>query len=101
MPLHIDHISLASPHIFRSADTLAKVQAIASRLMTEPVRYAKPGLQAHITYLNSMTNGVDQKIGRDAISRYEVLKKELEAIKVELDRVLGPDQRTASDGLRS
>ena len=39
--------------------------------------------------------------GRDAISRYEVLKKELEAIKVELDRVLGPDQRTASDGLRS
>ena len=24
MPLHIDHISLASPHIFRSADTLAK-----------------------------------------------------------------------------
>jgi hypothetical protein len=24
MPLHIDHISLASPHIFRSADALAK-----------------------------------------------------------------------------
>jgi len=24
MALHIDHISLASPHIFRSADTLAK-----------------------------------------------------------------------------
>jgi hypothetical protein len=24
MPLHIDHISLASPHIFRSADTLAR-----------------------------------------------------------------------------
>src|SRR3974390_2138516 len=24
MPLHIDHISLASPHIFRSADALAR-----------------------------------------------------------------------------
>ena len=75
-----------------AADTLARAQAIAGKLLTEPVRYGKPGLQAHVTYLNGMTNGADQKIARDAIARYEVLRKELEAIQAELNRVLGPAQ---------
>lgn len=72
-----------------AADTLARVQAIAGKLLSEPVRYGKPGLQAHITYLNGMTNGADQKIGRDAIARYEVLKREFDALAAELNRVLG------------
>ena len=63
--------------------------ALASKLLTEPVRYGKPGLQAHITYLASMTSNVDQKIGRDAIDRYQVLKKELDALRAEADRILG------------
>jgi hypothetical protein len=57
--------------------------------MTEPVRYGKPGLQAHITYLAGMTANVDQKIGRDAIERYAVLKKELDEIRAEVERLLG------------
>jgi hypothetical protein len=56
----------------------------------ENVRYNKPGLQAHITYLAGMTTGVDQKIGRDAISRYQELKKQLDSMKAEADRLLGP-----------
>jgi photosystem II stability/assembly factor-like uncharacterized protein len=72
------------------SEMVAKVNAIASKLLTEPVRYSKPGLQAHITYLASMTANVDQKIGRDAIDRYNVLKKELDALRAEVDRVLGP-----------
>jgi hypothetical protein len=64
--------------------------AIERKLVTEPVRYGKPGLQAHITYLASMTANVDQKIGRDAIERYEVLKKELGTIRAEVDQLLGP-----------
>jgi hypothetical protein len=75
-----------------AADTLAKVQAIAAKLLTEPVRYGKPGVQAHITYLAGMTSGTDQKVGRDAIARYDVLRKELEAIKLELERVLAPER---------
>lgn len=74
-----------------------RVNAIAAKLLTEPVRYGKPGLQAHITYLASMTANIDQKIGRDAIERYEVLRKELEAIRAEVDRVLGPAPSTASE----
>jgi hypothetical protein len=56
------------------------LDAIAAKLLTERVRYGKPGLQAHVTYLAGMTANVDQQIGRDAIERYEVLKKELEII---------------------
>ena len=67
------------------AEKLKAVGAIAGKLLTEPVRYGKPGLQAHITYLAGMTTGADQKIGRDAIDRYNVLKKELDAIRAEID----------------
>ena len=66
------------------------VEAIAAKLLSEPARYGKPGLQAHISYLAGMTAGVDQKIGRDAIARYEVLKKEFDAVTAEVERVLGP-----------
>jgi len=36
-----------------------------------------------------MTSNVDQKIGRDAIDRYQVLKKELDALRAEAEHVLG------------
>src|SRR5207302_11463901 len=70
-------------------DTAAKVSALAAKLLSEPVRYSKPGLQAHITYLASMTANVDQKIGRDAVERYAVLKKEFDSLRAEVDRLLG------------
>ena len=72
------------------ANSLEQLNAIAARLLTEPVRYGKPGLQAHITYLAGMTSNVDQKIGRDAVERYAILKKEYDEIRSEVDRLLGP-----------
>jgi hypothetical protein len=66
-----------------------EVDAIAAKLLSEPVRYGKPGLQEHIAYLSGMTTGADQKIGRDAVERYNTLRKELDALRGELDRVLG------------
>ncbi|HET7695267.1 MAG TPA: hypothetical protein VFK57_06125 [Vicinamibacterales bacterium] len=72
------------------AGDAAKAQAaraIYEQLVNTPegVRYAKPGLQAHIQYLGGMTSGVDQKIGRDAIERYQALKKELEALEAKAE----------------
>jgi photosystem II stability/assembly factor-like uncharacterized protein len=72
-------------------DAMNRMAAVAGRLLTEPVRYGKPGLQAHITYLASMTANVDQKVGRDAIERYAVLKKEFDNLRAEVDRILGPE----------
>jgi photosystem II stability/assembly factor-like uncharacterized protein len=71
------------------ANAAARVDGIAARLFTEPVRYGKPGLQAHITYLAGMTTGADQKVGRDALERYLVLKKELDALRAEVDQIAG------------
>ena len=70
------------------SDRTKGLNVIAAKLLTPSVRYSKPGLQTHITYLAGMTANSDQKIGRDAIERYEVLRKELEEIRSELDRVL-------------
>jgi photosystem II stability/assembly factor-like uncharacterized protein len=71
-----------------NGDAATSVNAIAAKLFTPSVRYSKPGLQAHITYLAGMTTSVDQKIGRDAIERYQVLRKELDEIRAEVDRIL-------------
>ncbi|MGH7553407.1 MAG: WD40/YVTN/BNR-like repeat-containing protein, partial [Longimicrobiales bacterium] len=73
-----------------AADTARAVAAVAPKILTEPVRYGKPGIQAHISYLAGMTNGTDMKIGRDAIERYNVLRRELDAIRAEVERALGP-----------
>jgi hypothetical protein len=35
-----------------------------------------------------MTANTDQKIGRDAIDRYQELKKELDALKAQADAIL-------------
>ncbi len=73
-----------------AADTLRLVTALEQKLVTPPVRYSKPELQAQITYLYSLTNQADQRIGRDVIERYAVLRKELDALKVEGAKVLPP-----------
>ena len=79
-------------------DTAARLNAVAAKLFTEPVRYGKPGLQAHVGYLASMTANTDQKIGRDAVLRYEALRKEFEELRGEVDRILG--RSTAAAGSR-
>jgi hypothetical protein len=78
-----------------SADSLAKVDSLATTLFgpDEGIRYGRPGLQTQITYLAGMTTRVDQRVGRDAIDRYQVLRKELEALEAAVLRVLGPEVR--------
>lgn len=66
------------------------VQAVADKLITAPIRYSAPGLRDHISYLAGMTSRVDQKVGRDAFERYEVLRAELDEITAEVNRLLGP-----------
>jgi len=72
-------------------DSLAKIEALATTLFgpDEGVRYGRPGLQTQITYLAGMTGRVDQRIGRDAIERYQVLRKELDALEARVTAMLG------------
>ncbi|MCG6958220.1 MAG: hypothetical protein LJF04_19695 [Gemmatimonadetes bacterium] len=66
-----------------------RLQPVADKLLTPPIRYSKPGLQDHITYLQRMTTGADQKVGQDAVDRYQELRKELDAVEAEANKVLG------------
>jgi hypothetical protein len=70
------------------ADKLGKLNELASHLITPSIRYSQPELQTQITYLYSVTNSTDQKIGRDVIERYGVLRKELDRRIAELDQIL-------------
>jgi photosystem II stability/assembly factor-like uncharacterized protein len=74
-----------------SGDALAKVNELASHLITPSIRYSKPELQTHVTYLYSLTSATDQKIGRDAIERYQVLRQQANQRMAEADRILGKE----------
>ena len=56
------------------------VEALERVLLTPPVRYSRPGLQSQIGYLYGATTGQDQQVGRDAIVRYQSLRKEMDAV---------------------
>jgi hypothetical protein len=65
------------------------LKTLAAKLITPSIRYSQPELQTHITYLYTVTNATDQKIGRDTIERYDFLRKELDLRTKELDSILG------------
>ncbi|HZD03871.1 MAG TPA: hypothetical protein VE173_03105, partial [Longimicrobiales bacterium] len=73
------------------AETASRLEAVASELFTGPVRYDKPGLQEHIQYLSRMGLGVDQRVGRDAVERYEVLRERLDDMTARVDDILGTE----------
>jgi photosystem II stability/assembly factor-like uncharacterized protein len=75
-----------------SGEKLASLNDLAADLITPTIRYSKPELQTQITYLYSLTNATDQKIGRDAIERYKVLRKELDERIAQLNKILGSDR---------
>ncbi|HZL57412.1 MAG TPA: hypothetical protein VFC21_10040, partial [Bryobacteraceae bacterium] len=75
-----------------AGEKLASLNDLAADLITPPIRYSKPELQAHIAYLYTLTNATDQKIGRDAIERYKVLRKALDDRIAQLNRILGTDK---------
>ncbi|HWP03005.1 MAG TPA: hypothetical protein VNL96_06090, partial [Gemmatimonadaceae bacterium] len=70
-------------------DTLARLEALRARIVTPPIRYSKPELQAHIQYLYGMTLGADQKVGRDALERYRQLRGELDQVEREVLPLIG------------
>ena len=70
-----------------NATKAAALEALLGTLLDQPIRYGRPGLQTHITYLSRMVTGVDQKVGRDALERADVLAKELAAARAEVARL--------------
>jgi hypothetical protein len=75
---------------YKNNDTiLPRLNELASHMITPAIRYSKPELQTHITYLYTLTTATDQKIGLDAVERLKELRKELDARIAELNKILG------------
>jgi photosystem II stability/assembly factor-like uncharacterized protein len=62
----------------------AAIAALERELLTPPIRYSRPGLLSHISYLYSMTLGADQPVGRDAAQRYVELRQQLDALRARI-----------------
>jgi hypothetical protein len=77
-------------------DSLKLLQALEAKLVTPAIRYSRPGLQAHIQYLYGLTMQADQKVGRDAVERLQVLRRELDAVQAEARRLIGPEPTTTA-----
>ncbi len=60
------------------------VVALERELLTPPIRYSRPGLLSHITYLYGMTLDADQPVGRDAAQRYTELRQRLDAVRARI-----------------
>jgi hypothetical protein len=71
----------------------AAIVALERELLTPPIRYSRPGLLSHITYLYGMNLGADQPVGRDAAQRYTELRQRL-------DDVRGRIRALAANGAR-
>lgn len=84
-----------------SPEAAAKLTELSTHLLTPTIRYSKPELQDQITYLYGMTNTADEKIGRDAIARYAVLKQELDQRTSELNAILGTSASGPPPGVTS
>ena len=62
------------------ASTNDKLASIEQEYFTPAIRYSRPGLDTHITYLYSMTLGADQPVSRDAKERLAELTARLDAL---------------------
>jgi hypothetical protein len=74
-----------------TGDVLARLTVLEGRLVTPPVRYSRPGLQAHIAYLYGLATQADQRIGRDVVERYALLRRDLDAAQAEARAAIGPE----------
>ncbi|HEX6750559.1 MAG TPA: hypothetical protein VF092_24935 [Longimicrobium sp.] len=72
-------------------DALARLTALEAVLVTPPIRYSRPGLQAQIQYLYGLTTNADQRVGRDAFDRYDTLRRELNQAQIQAREILGPE----------
>jgi photosystem II stability/assembly factor-like uncharacterized protein len=84
----VDALAAAKKTASPGSDKLRRIEALERILLTPPVRYSRPGLQAQIQYLYFAEMGADQKVGHDTVLRYQTLRKELDKTKAELAAIM-------------
>ncbi len=65
---------------------LTALRNLEEKLVTAEGRYRQPMLLAQISYLRYMLNSADQLPGKDAYAQYDVLKKQLDNLIIEVQQ---------------
>ena len=65
------------------------LQALLARLVNQPGIYPQPMLLDQLQNVQRMVGQADQKVGKDAVDRFNDLVKELESAKTDFQRVGG------------
>lgn len=66
-----------------------RIGEVRDLIRSEPWRYGRPGLQAHVQYLYGAMMRADQKVGNDAKQRLAVLQQELADVKAKFRTAAG------------
>ena len=72
-------IRAARQQAAQGSEQATRLAALEAQVVTAPIRYSQPMLIDQLNYLYGLVTGADQKLGRDAIARYDELKRELDA----------------------
>jgi hypothetical protein len=72
------------------AEVVRRLQALEARLVTGGGPYPQPMLIDQFANVARMLAQADQKVGKDAILRYDDLKEQLDALLAEIERTLLP-----------
>jgi hypothetical protein len=85
---------LASARLERALESAtptarAELEGIRDDLVTDSRRYSQPMLIDQLSYLYGNLDHADQRVGKDAVDRYETLKRELDELVGRLERLLG------------
>lgn len=93
-PLAAGQRAFDPAHGFADPRYQSPLQVLWARLVSVAEPYPQRMLIDQFQYLQRMLMRADQRVGRDAYLRYEDLKKELEAIRVEVDKAAPLSPRT-------
>ncbi len=72
----------------KDASLRDRLSTLLAQLVTPGICCSKPESPTHITYLYGLTNGPDQKVGRDAVVRLEELRRVLDRRLAELNALV-------------
>jgi len=80
-------LTAARPSMKANAANAKSLEALVARVVTADVVYPQPMLIDQLSNIARMIGQADQKVGRDAFTRFDDLMKEMAAVKADASKL--------------